>query len=397
MPLNALIVTPWFPNQPADQGGNFILHSAEALIGSGVSVSVLVCRAWVPRIFGLFRADWNRPPINIGAFDPALRIGLVNYLSVPRSLLNELYGPLLRLVARGAIRTIVQDRGIRIIHAHTEAIGHAIAPIAKELGIPLVITVHGINTEARLLNTAWKRRRLREALRNAARVVLVGESLRTHFKSLAGGDANFRVVHNGFRPFSSRRSKKRPDWGVPLRLISVSNLHEGKGIDLNIEALARLRDVGIDDWAYAIVGAGAERAGLERLANRLGLGDKITFHGRVSHDRVSMLLEDADVFVLPSYREAFGIAYLEAMAAGLLAIGVLGQGPEAFIRHGETGLLVDPRSVESLFLALRSVFEQGPQMRRIAAAGRTHVEGEFTWERHAARVVTVYEEALSER
>src|SRR5208283_4644968 len=126
------------------------------------------------------------------------------------------------------------------------------------------------------------------------------------------------------------------------------------------------------------------------MTDALGLRDKVTFHGKLPHDQAMRLLARADVFVLPSCPEAFGIAYLEAMAMGLLAIAVSGQGPEAFIANGRTGLLVRLGDSEDLFLAMKTVLENGPKMRLIAAAGQQLVRTEFTWARHAEKLVAVY-------
>lgn len=394
MTRSVLIVTPWFPSHPADYEGNFVLHSAQALLREGVSAICLVCRPWVPGAFGLVHSDWVRAPLHPQLFAPDLHVELARFLSVPRSRLNELFGPLFRLGVRPAVRRIVLEHRIRLIHVHTESIGYAMFPIARELGVPLVITLHGINTEPRLLNTMWKMRRLKEALRCAARVVLVGEPLVAHFGSLAGGTSNFRVVHNGFRLDDERLEVQRQAWGETLRFVSVSNLHEGKGIELNLQALARLADDGIHNWTYAIVGDGAQRVQLEEITHALGLKAKVAFLGRLTHDRVLKQLAHADVFVLPSYREAFGIAYLEAMASGLLAIGVSGQGPEAFIRNGETGLLVKPKDAGSLLDTLKSLFQDYNGMQRIAQAGRLFASTEFTWRRHAEKLIAVYDEIL---
>ena len=170
-----------------------------------------------------------------------------------------------------------------------------------------------------------------------------------------------------------------------------------KGIDLTLRALARLRQEGFENWTYEIVGGGSERASLDAMTDALGLRDKVIFHGKLPHDQAMRLLAQADVFVLPSYREAFGIAYLEAMAMGLLAIAVSGQGPEAFIADRRTGLLVRPDDSEALFVAMKTVLENGPEMRRIAAAGQRLVRTEFTWARHAEKLMAVYREALRER
>ena len=394
MTPRVLIVTPWFPNHLSDQTGNFVLHSAEALLEAGVAVTVLVCRPWVPRIFGYLHSDWIRPPVQTELFDPILRIELARFINIPRSRCNELFGPLFRMGASSAVHRIVREQAIQLIHVHTESAGYAMAPLARELGLPLVITIHGFNTEPRLLDTAWKRNRLGEALRRAARVLLVGESLVPQFGSLAGSTVNFRVVHNGYRVSDAHGTCKREIGSATMRFISVSNLHEGKGIDLNLRALAGLMREGIENWTYAIVGDGAERPLLEEMVGEFGLREKVSFLGRMTHDQVLERLLDADVFVLPSFREAFGVAYLEAMASGLLAIGVFGQGPEAFIRHRETGILVKPGDVDSLQAAMRSVFGGNSEIQRIAEAGRMRVATEFSWRQHAERLMAVYAEAL---
>ena len=396
MTLRALVITPWFPNEPADQSGNFILHSVEALRDAGVVLSVIVARPWTPRPFGWLHPDWNRPPLRMHMFDPNLKLHVSHFPSIPRSYWNELYGPLFRAGTRAPIVCAARQLAPQVIHAHTEAVGYGVLPVARELGIPLVITLHGINPERRLLDSQWKRRRLVDALRDASRVVLVGEPLRAYFGGLAGREANFRVVPNGFAVPDPCADPPPEKWGATLRWISVSNLHEGKGIDLTLQALAKLRQEGLENWTYEIVGGGAEQAHLDAMTDALGLRDKVIFHGKLPHDRAMRLLAKADVFVLPSYREAFGIAYLEAMAMGLLAIAVSGQGPEAFIAHKRTGLARRPNDCEALFVAMKTVLENAPEMRRIAAAGQRLVRTEITWARHAEKLVAVYLEALGE-
>ena len=209
---------------------------------------------------------------------------------------------------------------------------------------------------------------------------------------LPAGAVTFRIVHNGFRMPSAEACGGRAAWRPPLRFVSVSNLHEGKGIDLNLQALGGLHHKGLRNWAYTIVGDGRERASLELLATALGIAEQVNFVGAVNHDTVYGYLAEADVFVLPSYREAFGVAYLEAMACGLLTVGVRGQGPSAFIRDGETGLLVEPNDVASLAACLQETFENPAHMQGIALKGRDFVHGAFTWRGHAEHLIDILHE-----
>lgn len=392
MAFRILCITPWFPNTPHEQSGNFIFRSVESLVRAGNRVTVLVTRPWTPKIFGLLHSDWIRPALRTEKFDPALNIQVSHYPSIPRNYFCEYAGELFRLGTDRVVRRLVREFSPHLVHVHTELPAFGAVAVGRELNKPVVVTLHGINCAPRALNTNRKRAILRGTLDGAARVVLVGEPLRSYFAPLAGRDDHFRVVPNGFHLPEMWESRRKNRVGNTLKIISVSNLHEGKGIELNIDALALLRKSGCRDWTYAIVGGGQERARLEARVKALDLNDNVSFCGPRTHDQAMAFLKEADVFLLPSYREAFGVAYLEAMAAGILTIGVQGQGPEAFIRHGETGYLVPPRDVEAIYRLLRSITDNRKTAERIAAAGQEYVRREFTWDRHADKLLTVYAE-----
>jgi len=395
--LRIVCVTPWFPNTPGDPYYNYIYRSVEAQQARGCAVTVLVTRPWTPRVFGLLHSDWIRPPLQVSQFDSKLQITVCHYPSIPRDLSPELNGLLYRISCRAFLRGLVRANKPDVIHAHTEPTGNLAVAVGREFNVPVVVTLHGINTSPRQLSTEARRASLRAMLLAADKVVLVGEPLRAHFGAITGSEKNFRVVPNGFYLPKPARQPAPGKWGERVRFISVSNLHEGKGIDLTLQALALLEKEGYVNWTYRIVGSGEQRALLEGLVRALRLSGKVEFTGLLAHERALAMLQEADVFVLPSYREAFGVAYLEAMGTGLLTIGVEGQGPASFIKHGQTGLLVQPRSVDSLVSKLRLVLREKEQMLGIAEEGWRLALREYTWDRHAEKLIATYGEISQER
>jgi len=204
------------------------------------------------------------------------------------------------------------------------------------------------------------------------------------------------VVHNGFReagalPFRSRHVLDSPE---RVQIASVSNLVEGKGIDVNLAALGHPEIARMHQWHYHVVGDGPLRSRLQAQAHALNIADRVTFHGQCGHDGVYRLLSTCDVFSLPSVPEAFGVAYLEAMACGLLSIGVEGQGPSSFIEDGCTGILIPEQNVAGLSACLLDIFNNPTSYVDIAAAGREHVWQHCTWQAHALAMTAVFQEAL---
>ena len=134
-------------------------------------------------------------------------------------------------------------------------------------------------------------------------------------------------------------------------LVTVSRLVRSKGIDTVLRAL-KILDQNHVNYRYIVAGKGSERPALEKLAKDLGVHDRVRFTGFIEEDEKWRSLRSADVYVMPSRfspdepHEGFGIAFLEAAACGIPAIGSNAGGVPDAVLHGKTGLLVEPDSPE---------------------------------------------------
>lgn len=392
----ALVVTPWFPNTPADSNAAYIYRSAAAMARRGIQVHIAVCRPWLPRGMRHIAPAWMRGEVEPAAFREFGSITCLRYAVIPGPRFRNLSNRSMDLTLGRSLPMLARRTGAQLLHVHTEGLSQPAVHTARALGLPSLVTLHGINTDRHFLQASGQRDRMGRALNRADRIVLVGEPLRTFFKELVGRDDHFRIVPNGF-DVSELTPRERPLLrpGATMRLISVSNLHEGKGIDITLQALARVRERGLDGWDYTIVGSGSQRHELMALSGKLGLAEKVRFVGAQAPRRVFALLAGSDVFVLPSYREAFGIAYLEAMAAGLVTIGVKGQGPSMFIESGRNGFLVEPCDVDDLARTICDIARRRQEMSAIGAAAAEVVRERFGWAAHSSSLLAVYQEVLS--
>jgi colanic acid/amylovoran biosynthesis glycosyltransferase len=158
--------------------------------------------------------------------------------------------------------------------------------------------------------------------------------------------------------------------------VTVGRVHHGKGHDVTIRSVARLRERG-RDVRLTIAGAGPELRSLQRLVDELHLGGAVEFVGSASEDEVITLLRTADAFVLASRFEALGVAYMEAMALGIPTIGTDAGGVGEVITHGHDGLLVPPNDEERLAAAISRLMDDPESRRRLARNGRQTIVDRF--------------------
>jgi glycogen(starch) synthase len=177
----------------------------------------------------------------------------------------------------------------------------------------------------------------------------------------------------------------------PRFVLALGRVVPKKGFDLLLEAFARVApsrpDVGL-----VIAGDGPARPALERRAAELGLTRQTAFPGVLGRSHVAWAAAAADVFVLPSRVEPFGIVVLEALRAGTPAIVSRHGGAPEIVRDGIEGLVVDPFDADELARAIATVLDDSELRRRLGAAGRVRVE-DFRWDDVAARYRDLYRRA----
>lgn len=258
-------------------------------------------------------------------------------------------------------------------------------------GTPLAVSSHGetfmddfgVFEESALLRSA-----LRASIKCAHIVTGPTQSvladLRRRFGLVRG-----EIVPNGVDLHVNPAPK--PPWGIPSStpssvIFGVARVERMKGFDLLLDAVARAK---LLDVHVVIGGDGSALPGLREQADRLGLAVRTHFAGRLTNEEVAAGMAAADVIVVPSRREAFGIVALEAWRAGTPLIGTKHGGMAEFVTHGVDGLIVDPFDLDELASAIHRILQDKNLSARLAGAGRQRVE-EFTWKAVAGLYRTIY-------
>jgi len=204
-----------------------------------------------------------------------------------------------------------------VVHVHDWFGTIGAVALAKRLRLPLVMTVHSTEYD-RSLGHPWDHILHREELgiQAATRVIAVSRHLRQQLIDRYHATASkVVVIYNAVRP-SERLERIDPEKRIVLY---VGRLAAMKGVDTFLRAAAQVVP-SFEDVLFVIAGEGPEYQHLIQLAAGLGIGDRVMFLGRVSEEEREVLLGGSSVFVLPSVVEPFGIAALEAMAAGVPTI-----------------------------------------------------------------------------
>jgi D-inositol-3-phosphate glycosyltransferase len=172
-----------------------------------------------------------------------------------------------------------------------------------------------------------------------------------------------------------------------------------KGAETLLDAVASLSSrAGFEDLVVLVIGddsgdgivSGSERGRLERHAVRRGLRDRVRFLGAIPHERLGDYYALADVCVVPSRTESFGLVALEAQALGTPVVAASVGGLREIVEDGVTGVLVEGRDPERYAEAIASVLED-PELRRSMSIEARLRAGRFTWTRAVDRLASIYE------
>ncbi len=263
--------------------------------------------------------------------------------------------------------------------------------LARRLGVPLVVSLQGETLmddhdiyERSLALRLGLRRGLRRAaaVTGCSRFVLADAERRF---GLAPGKGE--VIPNGvdLAELAQPESLHLP---FERFILGLGRIVEKKGFDLLLAAFARLADRH-SGLGLVIGGDGPARPALLSSVAEMGLGDRVVLPGPLDRGQVAWAMQTADVFVLPSRVEPFGIVVLEALRAGCPAVVSSRGGATEIVRDGEDGLVADPFDAEALAGAIERVLADDGLAARLAEAGRARAT-EFAWDGIADRYRPLY-------
>lgn len=198
-----------------------------------------------------------------------------------------------------------------------------------------------------------------------------------------------KTIHNGLAPLTFlSRDKARNQLNIPQHVFvygTLANLYKTKGVDVLVDAVAKLPIEVRDKSLFLIFGNGPERKNLELRIKKYELSDTIKLAGNMPNAR--QFLKALDVFVLPSRKEGFPYALLEAMQAELPIVATkIGGNPEAL---GSSAVLIEPGNSEALFKALQHVFVNRQLLPLLSAQSLSQSQN-FTSERMLKETEEVY-------
>jgi glycosyltransferase involved in cell wall biosynthesis len=273
------------------------------------------------------------------------------------------------------------------------------AALSRLSGTPLVITLQGetlMDDRDIYEHSASLRLGLRAGLRQAAVVsacsafVLEDAVMRFGLRSGRGV-----VVPNGVEVRRGRVPAKRVELPFDRYVLALGRVVEKKGFDLLLDAFAEMAG-SHPGLGLVIGGQGSARAGLELRAAALGVKDLVAFPGSLGRGEVGWAMRNAELFVMPSRIEPFGIVTLEALAAGCPVIVSSRGGASEIVRDGVDGLVVDPFDRQALANSIETLLVDSALRERFSGYGRLRVQ-QFAWTRIVDRYTELYERAGAER
>ncbi|MGI8506944.1 MAG: glycosyltransferase [Solirubrobacteraceae bacterium] len=397
------VVAEWYPSRTDPVHGIWAHRQAVAVRDAGVEVRVVSARRPIPPISVLRRgpravAEW------LGGIAALLApweldgipITSAPFVSPPRPLSYGAWGYWITPSVSRALKALRARWPFDLVHAHcVTPPGFAAARWRRRQGGPvapaLAVSTHGPDVISVHERSRWARRATAVAF-DAADVVIANSGwAAARCQAIAGRPLPIEVVHLGADlPMSGGGRRARPT------IATLAHLVARKRHVVVLHALASLPEAQRPD--YVVIGDGPGRPELTRLARELGVTDSVQTVGQLDNERAVAALARCHLFVMPSVNEPFGVAYVEAMAAGLPVIALRGEGgPEDIAAVGDGIVLVPRDDHRALAAAIASELRDPVRLAARGAAARETVANHFTWAHCAARTVKAYERALAGR
>ena len=386
--MNVLWVTSVFPWSGNPTLGTFYQTQAQALSRLGAKVSIVVTAVWIPTIVALLsprHAQQRQAPRRQTVGD--LEVTRIAYFG---HRLHRYGGRPHLTMAKKVLQALPFQPDL--VHGHSAyPVGLAAVEVARALGVPSVVTLHGSDVNVAAVRSRLGAERFHAAVAGADRVLSVSQALQRKAHVLTGCPVDYLPIGIDLRHFSATmpRDQARAALGLPQDrpvILYVGNLLDSKGVAVALEAL------GLPGLAHVL----GVFVGLGPLGPVVASRPNCIWVQGVANTAIATYMAAADSLILPSYSEGLPTVLVEAGATGTPVIATrVGGIPE--LLEEDRGLMVEPGSVQELQSAIHAILDQPEAARARADRCRAHIMGAFDVDRNAGELLRVYQDLIAQK
>lgn len=337
--MKVFLIARGYPTTQDPTWGCFEKDQAEALSLLGHQVTIL-------SVDTRFRFYWRKLGIQFGVHNniASFNIFLMPYallFFVPKKIKDVFYAWQLELIYK---RAVLQYGQPDVIYSHYLNNTLKAIPLRKKYHVPIVAMEHWSQMAyAHIPNNTIST--AKHVYSSIDQLITVSSALKNNILQKVGFDSIVipNMVGKEFHYLTTYQKEKKS-----IQLITTGRLIPEKHFDMLIQAIANISSLKLQLY---IIGNGSEKQKLQKLVEKLQVTDKIQLLGHKSKQEIVTLLQQSDIFVLPSQSETFGVAYIEALACGLPIIATDCGGPRDIVTQ-KNGLLIPINDQQALEQAI---------------------------------------------
>ena len=391
--MKILVISHMFPNEKDHITGIFVKEPVKELINKGHEVTVIAPVPYAPNI-----GKWKKYNLPLETTLEGIKVYYPRYLFLPKGKLLHLSGFFMYLGIKKLVFSLNAKYNFDLIHSHTILPDTACALLLnKKLKKTVISTIHGTDLQQSINKNKKCRDTIIKTINNCDKTILVSSKLKKILQNIPEIDINkLEVIHNGINldKFKVEVEETLIDKYKDKKIIiSIANLVKIKGHEYVLKALSEIiKDY--NDIMYLIIGNGEMLESLKNLVKELHLDNYVQFLGQMKNNLALQYLQLAKIFVLPSYNEAFGVAYIEAMAYAIPIIACEGQGMSDVITHGVNGYLVKEKNSPEITTILKDLLSDENKRVVVGSMAQKLVLENYSWTKKVDEYIDVYNTVL---
>lgn len=407
---NILVISELYPNPVRPAYGIFIKKQTINLKDNCGNIVVLVpvrvfphlsiWKSWKsPKKLIMEWKKWRQDLENIPLYhkEDGVEVFYVKYTSLPKQIFHSTWGYFAYPFLHRTLRRLQLDYSFDVIHAHYAVPSGTIALFAKKwLNLPVILSIHGSDityTSRQNRLGAWV---IKNILRSVDRIISNSDWTKRRIVKYGGEAKKVDIIRYGANPPQQINIDNAclGRENQEINILTVAYLGERKGHKYVIEAVHELIIEGYEIH-YTIVGDGPELSSLQKQVKDLGMTNVVEFAGYKAHKDVWPYFQRCDLFVLPSWDEAFGIVYIEALSMGRPVVGCEGEGGPEDLKHlGDCISLAKARDTQSLVQVIRTLIDDPIRREQMGIIGQKVVKEHYDWGKSAFEMAKIYERVI---